>query len=44
MRKKELELSEWEAQAAEKGKGRCQRDNTLAHQFPSNDPSFQHSA
>ena len=35
-------MSEWEAQLAEKDRqARTQRDNTLAHQFPSNDPSFQ---
>jgi hypothetical protein len=44
LRKKEIELSEWEAELALKFKDSLGlRDNTLAQQFPSNSPSFQNS-
>jgi hypothetical protein len=39
-------LSQWEAEVARRKKEdrTVHRDNTLAQQFPSNDPSFQQSA
>jgi hypothetical protein len=44
-RKKETELSEWEAELTRKMRDvRAPRDNTLANQFPSNDLSLQNSA
>lgn len=44
-RKKEAELSEWEAELTRKARDNRggQRDNTLANQFPSNEMSLQNS-